>query len=342
MNPSIYGPDEASGIWVYLEHEDGELAGVSLELLGKGRELANEQGSRLTGFLLGDGVRPLADQAIAAGADSVLLAEHPLLEPYTNDAHTLIAGRMILDGKPDILLLGATYNGRDLAGRLAVRLRTGLTADCTDLTLDSETGLLLVGEVAGFGGGIVATIKCRENRPQMATVRPGVFAGLDSDPGRPGEVTQVTADISPEDVRIRVIERHTADVTDITQAPVIVAAGAGTRGDFALLKELAELLGGELGVTRVAVDNGWATADRQIGQTGYVTRPRLAIIAGISGALQFTVGIDQADTVLAIDLDPDAPIFEAADYGVVGDLFQVLPPLLEEIRAAAASNGAPA
>ncbi len=342
MNPSRYGPDVATGVWVYLEHEDGELAGVSLELLGKGRELADEQGSPLTGFLLGDGVRGLADAAIAAGADEVLLAEHELLDPYTNDAHTLVATSMILAGQPDIMLLGATFNGRDLAGRLAVRLRTGLTADCTDLTLDPDTGLLLVGEVAGFGGGIVATIKCRENRPQMATVRPGVFAGLEPDPDRAGQVTDFAAEIAPEDVRTTVVERVTADVTDITQAPVIVAAGAGTRGDFKLLQELADLLGGELGVTRVAVDNGWATSDRQIGQTGYVTRPKLAIVAGISGALQFTVGIDQADTVVAIDLDPEAPIFEAADFGVVGDLFEVLPPLVEKLRAAAKGNGATA
>ena len=342
MNPSLYGPDEATGVWVYLEHEDGELLGVSLELLGKGRELADDQGSQLTGFLLGDNVRPLARQAIAHGADGVLLADHPLLDPYTNDAHTLIAARMILELKPDIMLLGATYNGRDLAGRLAVRLRTGLTADCTDLTLDPDTGLLLVGEVAGFGGGIVATIKCRENRPQMATVRPGVFAIPEPDPERTGAIAPFEADIFPEDVRVRVVERVTADITDITQAPVIVAAGAGTRGDFTLLQELADILGGELGVTRVAVDNGWASIDRQIGQTGYVTRPRLAIVAGISGALQFTVGIDQAGTVLAIDLDPEAPIFESADCGVVGDLFDVLPPLLKEVRAAAGGNGAPA
>ncbi len=333
MTASDYGPSEASGVWLYLEQEESLLEGVSRELLGKGRELADELNVPLTGMLLGRSALGVAQDAIAHGADVVLSAENPLLEPYTTEAHSRVATDMIRDGRPDILLFGATPNGRDLAGRLAVRLRTGLTADCTDLVLESESGLLL-GEVVGFGGGIVATIKCAQHRPQMATVRPGVFAAPAPDSSRSGSIQDVPVSLAETDLRTRVVEREIRKSTGIGDAELLVVGGAGTGGEFGLLEELAAAIGAELGVTRVAVDAGWASHERQVGQTGYVTRPKLAIVCGVSGAQQFTVGIDEAETVVAVNADGDAPILDAADYCVVGDLFQVLPPLIEELRAA--------
>jgi electron transfer flavoprotein alpha subunit len=327
-----YGAADASGLWVFLEQEEGELVGVSLELLGKSRELADRLGTPLTGILLGHQVRPLADQAFAAGADQVLLADHPDLAVY--NTYTRVVSEAIAERKPSIFLLGATPDGRDLAGRLAVRVQTGLTADCTGMDVDPENGLLK-GDVVGFGGGIVATILCPDMRPQMATVRPGIFPAPELDPKRKGTMEEIPVRIREEDKRVKVLERVTAAGLDITKAPCIVAAGRGIGGDLSLVEELARLFGGEIGATRVACDEGWIERERQIGQTGVVTRPKLAICCGISGAIHFTVGIEAAETVVAINTDEEAPIFEAADYCIVDDLFAVLPPLIEQLREAA-------
>jgi len=332
VTDSRYQPADARGVWVYLEHQAGRLENVALELLGKGRVIADELGVPLTGLLLGDRVAHLAQDAGACGADLVLLAEHHALAPYTTAAHAAAVTSLVLEGRPEIFLLGATPDGRDLAGRLAVRLRTGLTADCTDLRLERGSGLLL-GEVVGFGGGIVADIRCEHHRPQMATVRPGVFAVPAADPMRTATVRRMAVALAGPGARTEVLERVTRTTADITQADRLVVGGGGTNGDFTLLRTLADLLGAQIGVTRVAVDAGWASADQQIGQTGYATRPGLAIVCGVSGAMQFTVGIAAAETVVAINNDPEAPILDDADYAIVGDLFQVLPPLIAEIRA---------
>jgi len=329
--PPAYGPEAASGLWVYLEQEGGRLESVALELIGKGRELAARKGTPLTGLLLGAEVHEAARAAIAYGAEHVLLADHQLLATYTTDAYTNVAARIILDRRPETLLLGATPSGRDLAGRLAVRLRTGLTADCTGLALEAGTGLLL-GEVTGFGGGVRASIKCAHHRPQMATVRPGIFPLVDPDLMRKGSVEHVPVALSREEIRTEILERDLREGVDITRARVIVAGGRGAKGDFAPLLELARLLGGEVGASRVACDLGWISRDRQIGQTGFVTRPELAIVCGVSGATQFTVGIKDAGCVVAINGDPDAPIFEEADLCIVDDLFPVLEALIAEIN----------
>lgn len=331
MIPPAYGSEVARGLWVYLEQEGGRLESVALELLGKGRELAEARGVPLTGLLLGHEVHDAARVAIAHGASHVLAADHPLLATYTTDAYTNVAARIILDRKPETLLLGATPNGRDLAGRLAVRLRTGLTADCTGLALEEGSELLL-GDVTGFGGGIMASIKCAAHRPQMATVRPGIFPPPPCDPMRAGAVEQVPVELSPEQVRTEILERVSHEGVDITRAKVIVAGGRGVKGDFAPLEELARLLGGEVGASRVACDLGWIGRDRQIGQTGFVTRPKLAIVCGISGATQFTVGIKDAECIVAINSDPEASIFEEADLCVVDDLFTVVEALITELR----------
>jgi electron transfer flavoprotein alpha subunit len=338
MTKSLYAAKEASGIWIYLEQDQGRLEGVSLELLGKARDLADGRGIRVVGALLGDQVGDLAQEAIAAGADEVRVADHPLLAQYTTDGYTKVFTELILDGKPDILLLGATPNGRDLAGRIAVRVRTGLTADCTDLTLDEKTSLL-IGEVTGFGGGILAYIKCPDNRPQMATVRPGVFAVPEPDSSRQGKVIDVPVKLAEKDIKVQVLEHAVGGGVDITRAEVVVAAGRGCGGDFALVSELAGLFGGEVGWSRVPVDQGWVSRDCMIGQTGYVTRPKLAIVCGISGAFQFTVGIEKAETIVAVNIDPEAPIFEQADYCIVDDMFNVLPPLIEAVKRARGGNG---
>ncbi len=337
MAKSLYDPKEARGIWVYVEQDQGKMESVSLELLGKARQLADPAKLTVTGLLLGHEVAGLTDEAIAAGADEVLVAEHPLLSQYTTDGYTKVATQAILDGKPDILLLGATPNGRDLAGRIAVRVRTGLTADCTDLALEEEG--LLSGQVTGFGGGIFAYIKCPNHRPQMFTVRPGVFSAPEPDASRKGKTKSVPAELSEDDVKVQVVEHVVGEGVDITRAEVIVAAGRGCRGDFTLVRELADLLGGEVGWSRVPVDEGWVSRDAMIGQTGYVTRPKLAIICGISGAFQFTVGVEKAETIVAINLDEEAPIFESADYCIVDDMFRALPPLIDALKTAKQGNG---
>jgi electron transfer flavoprotein alpha subunit len=337
MAKSLYDAKKARGIWVYLEQDRGKLESVSLELLGKARELANPAKLKVTGLLLGDKVEGLAKEAIAAGANEVLVAEHRLLRQYTTDGYTKVATEVILERKPDILLLGATPNGRDLAGRIAVRVRTGLTADCTNLALDEDG--LLSGEVTGFGGGILAYIKCPNHRPQIFTVRPGVFSTPTPKASRKGKVTPVPVKLSKNDVKVQVLEHVIGEGVDITRADVIVAAGRGCRGDFSQVQELASLLGGEVGWSRVPVDEGWVSRDCMIGQTGYVTRPKLAIICGISGAFQFTVGIEKAETIVAINLDEEAPIFEQADYCVADDMFRVLPPLIDAIKTAQGGNG---
>ncbi len=331
MNESPYSPAEASGIWVYLEHGDGKLEGVSLELLGRARILAQETGESLTALLLGNGVEPLAEEALTYGADRVLVAEHGLLGQYTTEPFTKVAASLIVERRPDILLLGATANGRDLAGRLAVRLRTGLTADCTDLQIDRDSGLLL-GEVTGFGHGILATIECPVHRPQMATVRPGVFPRPVADPERSGEVERVSVTLSAADQPVRVIKQTRRRASDVTQAERLVIGGRGMEGDFALLRRLARAVRADVGATRVAVDQGWVREDRMIGQTGSVTRPKLAIVCGASGAMQFTVGIQESETIVAINSDPEAPIFEVADFCVAEDAFRVIPPLIEALR----------
>lgn len=326
----------ARGIWVYLEHEGPTLERVSLELVGRGRALADSCGESLVGLVLGNRNEALAGEAARHGLDEVVSVEHPLLESYTTDSYVRAAHGAVSEGQPNIFLVGATPDGRDLAGRLAVRLRTGLTADCTGLEIQSSPdGALLLSEVTGFGGGIAAMIACKERRPQMATVRPGIFPvpeknGAAASAAR-GKIRDIAFSISREDIRTRVLERNRSSGTDITQSKYLVVGGRGVRGDFGLLEKLAKTLGAEIGATRVAVDEGWISKERMVGQTGYATRPRVAIACGVSGALQFMVGIQNAEVIVAINTDPEAPIFEQADYCIQEDLFRVLPLLIGEL-----------
>jgi electron transfer flavoprotein alpha subunit len=333
MVSSLYSvSEETPEIWVYLEKQDEDLEGVSLELLTKGRQMADQIGWRLVGLLLGHGVTGLAEQAFAFGADQVWSLEHALLDRFTIEAYAHATFQAIMKGKPSVFLLGATPDGRDLAARLAVRLRTGLNADCTDLRLDPRGGLL-VSEVSGFGGGVLALIQMRHHRPQMATVRPGVFSKDEVPVARKGEVINFPVELHPDMIHTRIVDRVVGKGVDLTHAKVLVAGGRGISGDFDLLEKLADLLDGQVGATRPPVDDGYIERERQIGQTGVICSPKLAVCCGISGAFHFVVGIEKSDTVIAVNSDPEAPIFEFSDYGVIGDLQQVLPELIAELSA---------
>ncbi|MFV1859249.1 MAG: electron transfer flavoprotein subunit alpha/FixB family protein [Anaerolineales bacterium] len=324
---SLYGLDEESkAIWVFLGQIGGNLEPVSLELLTHGRQLADQAGWTLVGLLLGHAVGHLTEQAIAHGADEVWLADHPLLKEYTVDAYGRVVFSAIMEGKPSAFLAGATPNGRDLLGRLAVRLRAGLTADCTDLKLVTDTGVL-ISEVTGFGGGVLALIEAPTHRPQMATVRPGVFPLGEADASRKGRIIDFQALLSEDMLKTEVVETVVGAGVDLTQAEMLVIGGRGIEGNFDMLRELADALGGDIGATRPPVDDGFIKRERQIGQTGVVCRPKVAIVCGVSGAFHFVVGIQDAETVIAINTDPEAPMFEFADYCIVGDAAQIVPAL---------------
>jgi len=332
MVASHYNPsEEQKAIWIYLEQESGVLENVSLELLAKGRQMADQMEWRLIGLILGNKTGDLVEQAFTHGADEIRVADHPLLENYTIDAYARLVYQAILVAKPSVFLLGATPNGRDLAGRLAVRLRTGLNADCTGLRLEPESGVL-VSEVSGFGGGVLALIEMRSHRPQMATVRPGVFEVSPPNYDPTGETIHIPIDLTEDMIHTRVVEKVSGEQVDLSRAALLVAGGRGVEGNFKLLGNLANLLDGEVGATRPPVDEGHIQRERQIGQTGVVCSPKVAICCGISGAFHFVVGVEKAETVIAINTDPAAPIFEFADYNVVGDVHEIVPALIEAIR----------
>ncbi|WP_411964733.1 electron transfer flavoprotein subunit alpha/FixB family protein [Haloferax sp. YSMS24] len=324
--------DEYEGVWVFVEQHAGEAAPVSWELLSKGRQLADEMDEPLTALVMGDGVSHLAEEALTRGADRALVADDPVFEPYRADPYGEQFRALVEERKPSIVLIGGTHTGRDFAGRVAVPAHAGLTADCTELDVDDE-GLLLASRPT-FGGDAMATIKCPSHRPQMATVRAGVF-----DASEPTEtdvdtdaIEEVDVVVEEKDTLSEVIERVVSDVVDITDADVVVAGGAGCEGDFEPIAELAAALGGEVAASRAAVDEGWVEPARQVGQTGKTVRPHLYIAAGISGAVQHLEGMNDSDYVVAINTDPNAAIFEHADYGIVGDLHEVLPKLTAMIR----------
>jgi electron transfer flavoprotein alpha subunit len=332
MAESLYNKGtEKNDICVFLERRGSTLSPVSLELLSKGRELADDAGWTLTGLLLGYQLVGIESEVFYYGADGVILVDNPNLELFTVDAYSHAAFQILDEFRPSVFLLGATLDGRDLAGRLAVRLRTGLNADCTGLQLNSERGTLVC-EVSGFGGGILALIEMEAHRPQMATVRPGVFLPSKLNQSKEGWIVRHEVDIPDGIIRTRVLERVIGEGVDLTQAPVLVAGGRGVDGDFEMLHELAQLLDGDFGATRPPVDDGFVERERQIGQTGVVCRPKLAIVCGISGAFHFIVGIQEAETIIAINSDPEAPIFEYADYCIVGDVREIVPSLMQLLR----------
>ena len=323
------------GVWVFAEQREGELQKVSLELLGEGRRVADKLGVKLTALLLGDNVEGLANTLAEHGADEVLVAEDKNLQHYTTDAYTKVICDLVNERKPGILFVGATFIGRDLGPRIAARLSTGLTADCTSSDVEVENGALLATRPA-FGGNLMATIACPEHRPQMATVRPGVFEKVTTDPSK-AKIEKVEVKLSDADVRTKVVEtvKTAKDIIDISEAKVIVSGGrgVGSKENFALLKELADVLGGVVAGSRAAVEKGWIENAYQVGQTGKTVKPSIYIACGISGAIQHVAGMQDSDMIIAINKDETAPIFQVADYGIVGDLNKVLPELIAQAKA---------
>ncbi|EFK11972.1 electron transfer flavoprotein FAD-binding domain protein [delta proteobacterium NaphS2] len=328
------------GIYVFIERDNETASKVSLELLGKGRGLANEfskQGKEqlVTAILIGHDLGHMADELIYYGADHVIIVEEEPFKTYQTGIYTKAIAQIAREKKPEILLFGATPQGRDLAPRVANRLKTGLTADCTGLEICAREGILLQTRPA-FGGNIMATIVCPDNRPQMATVRPGVMKKLPRDPQRNGTREEIKIDLDEKDFITRVLEivQSTRKGVKLEDAKIIVAGGHGVDGveGFKVLKALAAELGAEVGASRAAVDAGWIGQDHQIGQTGKTVRPDLYIACGISGAIQHLAGMSQAKTVISINTDRKAPIVAASDVTFIGDMFQVVPVLVDKIR----------
>jgi electron transfer flavoprotein alpha subunit len=321
---------EYADVWVFVEDHGGEVANVSWELMEKGRELADDLEEDLVALVMGEDGEPVAEEAIAYGADRALVAEDPIFEPYRAEPYGDQFHELVEQRKPGVVLIGGTTTGRDFAGRVAVPAHAGLTADCTELEIENGQ---LEARRPTFGGDVLATIISPSHRPQMSTIRPGVFDPPEPDHDREGDVENVEVVVEEDDVGTAVLEREVGDVTDITDAEIVVAGGAGVEGDFGPVEELADALDGEVAATRAAVDEGWIEPARQVGQTGKTVRPELYIAAGISGAVQHLEGMDDSEVVVAVNDDPNADIFEHADYGIVGDLFEVLPELAERVRA---------
>ncbi|MCX0414106.1 electron transfer flavoprotein subunit alpha/FixB family protein [Clostridium perfringens] len=324
-----------NGVWVFAEQREGQLQKVSLELLGEGRKIADKLGSKLTALLIGNKVQNLVEDLSRHGADEVLVVDAPELEHYTTDGYTKAICELANAKKPNIIFIGATFIGRDLGPRVAARLETGLTADCTSLDVDVESGDLLATRPA-FGGNLMATIVCPDHRPQMATVRPGVFEKLPLGEND-ATVENVEIKFNSNDIRTKIVEiiKEHKDIVDISEANVLVAGGRGigSEENFKMLKELAEVMNGSIAASRAAVEKGWVDKDYQVGQTGKTVRPNIYVACGISGAIQHAAGMQDSDMIIAINKDANAPIMKIADYAIVGDVNKVIPEFIAQLKA---------
>ena len=329
---------EYKGVYVIAEEFEGKLRNVTLELLGQGKQLAEGIGDEVGAVLIGHNVKPLAQELIAHGAHKVYVYDDPKFEHYNTTAFTRALVHFFNEVKPNVYLVGATNIGRDLGPRVANALQTGLTADCTNLFVDDD-GKTIVWTRPALGGNIMAEIVCRNDRPQMGTVRPNVFKKPEADPNATGEVIDMHVDLTEADFLTKFVEliKVGGNGIKIEEADIIVAGGRGMNGNEAftgMLKELADVLGGAVGASRAAVDAGWIDALHQVGQTGKTVGPKIYIAVGISGAIQHLAGMSGSDCVIAINKDEDAPIFKVADYGIVGDAFEIVPKLTAAIKAA--------
>lgn len=324
-----------NGVWVFAEQREGQLQKVSLELLGEGRKIADKLGSKLTALLIENKVQNLVEDLSRHGADEVLVVDAPELEHYTTDGYTKAICELANAKKPNIIFIGATFIGRDLGPRVAARLETGLTADCTSLDVDVESGDLLATRPA-FGGNLMATIVCPDHRPQMATVRPGVFEKLPLGEND-ATVENVEIKFNSNDIRTKIVEiiKEHKDIVDISEANVLVAGGRGigSEENFKMLKELAEVMNGSIAASRAAVEKGWVDKDYQVGQTGKTVRPNIYVACGISGAIQHAAGMQDSDMIIAINKDANAPIMKIADYAIVGDVNKVVPEFIAQLKA---------
>ena len=324
-----------NGVWVFAEQREGVLQIVSLEILGEGRKIADKLGVKLTALLIGNKVQNLVEDLSRHGADEVLVVDAPELEHYTTDGYTKAICELANAKKPNIIFIGATFIGRDLGPRVAARLETGLTADCTSLDVDVESGDLLATRPA-FGGNLMATIVCPDHRPQMATVRPGVFEKLPLGEND-ATVENVEIKFNSNDIRTKIVEiiKEHKDIVDISEANVLVAGGRGigSEENFKMLKELAEVMNGSIAASRAAVEKGWVDKDYQVGQTGKTVRPNIYVACGISGAIQHAAGMQDSDMIIAINKDANAPIMKIADYAIVGDVNKVVPEFIAQLKA---------
>jgi electron transfer flavoprotein alpha subunit len=324
------------GVWVFVEQTEGEPAKVSWELLGIGKELAVSLGTELSAMVIGEHIEPLCHEDFAHGAAKAYLMDAPIYRNYRTEAYVEACCHLIEKYRPEVILMGATGMGRDLAGAVATRVGTGLTADCTGLAIDDKRNLMQTRPA--FGGNIMATIMCDKFRPQMSTVRPNVMPMPERREGATGEIIRDPFVVPEDSILTKVIEiirdAGSKNAVDITGADFIVSGGRGMMGpeNFAMLQELADVMGGVVGASRSAVDAGWMPGDRQVGQTGKTVRPKIYIACGISGAIQHLVGMQDSDMVIAINRDKNAPIFEVATYGIVGDLFKIVPAITRQIR----------
>ena len=323
------------GVYVFVQQMDNEIHNVSYELIGKGKELAQTLGTEVTAVLLGYKVKELCPKLAAYGADRVVLVEDPALEIYMTEPYTKVLACVVEKYKPEVFLYGATAIGRDLAPRVSARVHTGLTADCTGLDIQEQTNCLMMTRPA-FGGNIMATILCPEHRPQMATVRPGVMQRIAplADAKCQIEDFSVAGLAQSKNVEILEVVKKADSKMDIQDAKVLVSGGRGMGcpENFAMLDSLAKALGGTVSSSRAGVDAGWVEKSRQVGQTGKTVRPDLYIACGISGAVQHVVGMEDSGVIVAINKDPSAPIFEIADFGIVGDALKILPQLAGRVK----------
>lgn len=326
--------NEYKNVFVFAEQRDGKVQNVAFELLGKARELADSLGEKVVAILLGHNLEGQAQECIEYGADKVLVVDAPELETYTTEPYAQAVYGIIERYKPSIVLYGATTIGRDLGPRLSARVSTGLTADCTGLEISPERDLLMTRPA--FGGNLMATIVCRDHRPQMSTVRPGVMRMAPRDASRKGEIENVEINFDKSKSRVRVKEtvKETKNLIDITEAKVLVSGGrgVGTTGGFDRLRELAEVIDAEVSASRAMVDAGLIEHSRQVGQTGKTVRPDLYFALGISGAIQHLAGMEESDFIIAVNKDKYAPIFSVADLGIVGDVNKIVPLLTAKLR----------
>ncbi len=327
---------ENKNLWVFIEVLNGSAKSVGLELLGPGRKMTDARGEKLVAVVIGTGAEAAVKSAVAYGADQVIFVEGPDYDEYSTEAYTYAMERLVEKYRPATILVGATSKGRDMGPRLAARLKTGLTADCTGLDINPETGVVTWTRPA-FGGNLMAQIECPETRPQIGTVRPGVFKRGLPDTARTAEIIREDIPVPAGTVRTTLIEKimeAAEGAVKLEEAEIIVSGGRGLGKpeNFALVKALADALGGVVGASRAAVDAGWISHAHQVGQTGKTVAPKLYVACGISGAIQHLAGMSGSDCIIAINRDPDAPIFDVANYGIVGDLKEVLPALPEAIK----------
>ena len=329
-------------VYVFVEQREGVIQNVGLELLGKARELADALNEKVYAMLLGHDLTTQAQECIAYGADTVLRVDAPELATYVTEPYAQAIYQIIRDNKPSIVLIGATTIGRDLGPRLSARVETGLTADCTGLEISEDRDLLMTRPA--FGGNTIATIACPDNRPQMATVRPGVMQKIAPIAGAKAVIEEYNPGFTPNNkyVTIKEVVKAVSDTVDIMDAKILVSGGrgVGSAENFKILDDLAEVLGGTVSCSRAVVDNGWKPKDLQVGQTGKTVRPQIYFAIGISGAIQHVAGMEESDLIVAINKDETAPIFDVADYGIVGDLNKVVPALTEQLKTAKAEKAA--